>query len=93
MHTPVHAPPLHTYVHGTALPNCPEELHVCRPLPEHCVVPGAHDPVHAPALHTFGHTDPLFCQVPLPSHVCGCRPLHCTAPGEHDPLQAPAEHT
>ena len=28
--------------HDTGLPHCPQALHVCTPVPEHCLVPGVH---------------------------------------------------
>jgi hypothetical protein len=91
--TPVHAPALHTYWHGTGDPNWPLGPHVWTPLPEHCVAPGVHDPVHDPLLHTFGHAGPLFCQTPALLQVCGWRPLHCADPGVHVPVQVPPLQT
>jgi len=100
VHTPVHAPSLHTYGHAIGLPQRPP-LHICTPLPEHCVSFVVHALVeHAPALHVTAHagvTPPsssgVFCQVPVALHVCGWLPLHCVAPGVHTPEQLPPLQT
>ena len=49
---PPSAPGVHVeLVHGTAVPQLPEESHVSTPLPEHCVWPGAHAPTHCSFTH------------------------------------------
>jgi hypothetical protein len=39
------------FVQAAAVFQVPAALHVCTPLPEHCVAPGAHTPVHDPITH------------------------------------------
>jgi hypothetical protein len=59
-----------------ALPHWPLELHVCNPLPEHCVAPGEHTPVQAPITHAeFAHATGLL-QVPVEEQVCVPLPEH-----------------
>ena len=66
----------HAYMHATAVPQVPSAAQVCRPLPEHCVLPGAQTPVQAVPMqawlvHTTGSPQVLFdwqvCR-PLPEH-------------------------
>jgi hypothetical protein len=48
----VQAPLTHAwFVHAAGIPQLPDELHVCTPLPEHCVEFGEHDPVQTPDTH------------------------------------------
>jgi hypothetical protein len=63
-------------LHATAVPHAPLALHVCTPLPEHCVCPGPHTPWHEPLTHVrfVAHTE-SFTHPPLALHVCGCEPL------------------
>jgi hypothetical protein len=77
-------------VHATALPHCPHALHVCTPLPEHCVAPGVHagpDPhEHAPHAHV-----PLHDCVPYVLHDCVAVAAQAPWPGQlplvtHAPL-------
>jgi hypothetical protein len=55
---------------GTAAPYSPLELHVCTPLLEHWVAPGAHTPVQVPPTQAWFEQAAPFCQDPLPSQVC-----------------------
>ena len=89
LQTPVHAPPLQTYVQLEGAPHCPLEPHVSTPLPTHCLLAGVHEPTQVPPLHTLAHGLPVFTQDPAELQVWGCCPLHCIAPGvqlpEHEP--------
>jgi hypothetical protein len=69
------------FVHATALPQAPFALHVCTPLPEHCVNPCGHTPVHPPATHVWlpqAIAAPHWPDVP---HICTPLPEHCVVPG------------
>jgi hypothetical protein len=57
-------------VHAAAVPHMPVELHVCTPLPEHCVPPGVHDPEHAPFTHAWPVQRAGAPQLPVLSQVC-----------------------
>jgi hypothetical protein len=55
--------------HATAVPHVPLGVHVCTPVPEHCVEPGTHDPVQAPPTHAEAvHATPVP-HAPLWLHV------------------------
>ena len=60
MHAYPQVPPQHVgealgtvVVHARGLLHWPVELHVCTPLPEHCVAPGVHTPAHWPLMQTY----------------------------------------
>jgi hypothetical protein len=80
---PTHAPPEQVELtHATGAPHMPP-LHVCTPLPEHCVSPLVHDPVHTPPEQV-----PLAHATGLPtwphaSHVATPPEAHCVCPGVH----------
>ncbi len=60
LHTPVHALPTQAWpAQFTGLPHCPVESHVCRPLPEHCLLPGAQTPPQLVPTHTYGQVTEL----------------------------------
>ena len=62
-------------------------VHVCTPLPEHCVAPSVQLPLQTPFTQV-----PLgqLCPVPhmaLPPQVCTSAPMHCVEVGVHWPVQ------
>jgi len=74
---------------ATAEPHWPLPLHVCTPLPEHCVVPGVHTPVQAPETHAEEtHAVPVP-HWPAAVQVSRSLPEHLPAPGAQTPVQLP----
>lgn len=69
---------------STGLPHWPP-VHVCRPLPEHCVLPEVHEPEHAPAVQAPLAQETAVPQLPLESQVCTPLPTHWTASGTQVP--------
>jgi hypothetical protein len=63
---------------ATGLGHCPFPPHVCRPLPEHCLSPGAHLPVHAPPTHAWLLHGTAVPQPPVVVQVCTPLLEHCT---------------
>jgi hypothetical protein len=53
VHTPPHAPEVHTYWQALAVPQVPLAVQASTPLPEHVVWLGAHTPVQAPLTHVW----------------------------------------
>jgi hypothetical protein len=83
-HTPAHAPSTQAWpAHGVALPHAPIELHVCTPLPEHCVELGRHTPTQPPAMHAWLPQSAAAPHWPVAKHVCTPLPAHTVAPAAH----------
>jgi hypothetical protein len=57
-------------LHPIAAPQVPFAVHVCTPLPMHCVAPGEHTPVHAPEAHAWLVHVAAAPHCPVESHVC-----------------------
>jgi hypothetical protein len=89
---PLHAPFRHAwFVHATAAPHWPAEVHVCTPFvtppseaAAHCVAPGVHTPVQLPLTHAWLEHAAGLAHWPPDVHVCTW-PLseHCVLPGLH----------
>jgi hypothetical protein len=76
---------------AVAVPQWPVASHVCTPLLEHWVAPGAQTPPHALPVHTKGHATGLP-HVP-PAHVSRPLPEHWKVPFAHETAHAPAVQT
>ncbi len=88
-HEPVHDPPTHVWFEqGTGVLHVPESPHVCTPLFEHWVAPGAHW-THAPFQHTAVAPEHVvwFCQLPVALQTCVTLPAHWVWPAAHTPVQ------
>jgi hypothetical protein len=56
VHIPVHPPLTQAMLlHATGVPHWPEVLHVCTPLPEHCLAPGLQTPPQLVPTHAYWH--------------------------------------
>jgi hypothetical protein len=81
---PAHAPDTHAWLlHAVAVPHVPLELHVCTPLPEHCVAFGMQLPVHAPLTHAWLVQAAGLPHAPVGPQVWTPLPEHCVVPGVH----------
>jgi hypothetical protein len=91
VHTPEHTPETQAwFVHASADPQFPVELHVWTALPTHCVAPGVHTPVlvHAPPTHDDpdGHVrqlEPQWVESLLVLYAHGVAPPHAEYPEMH----------
>jgi hypothetical protein len=77
-------------LHATAVPQLPAALHVSTPLPEHCMVPGAHA-THMLSRHAGMAPEQVacVCQLPMVSHAWMALPRHWVWPGAQPPEQVP----
>jgi hypothetical protein len=86
-----HAPDAQTWLelHAAGALHTPLPLHVCTPLPKHCVAPGVHTPVHAPDTHAEDTQALALPHCPDELHVSTLLPLHRAAPGAQTPVHVP----
>jgi hypothetical protein len=78
-HTPVQTPERQVWcTHATGDPHVPYDVHICTPLPEHCVAPGVHVPEQAPETQAWFTHPPVQAPHPPPTHT-GSLPEHAAA--------------